>query len=331
MIEYLPAILGGLSSIFGSSSASDASDEALQQAANLRSQALSNLTGLSNYDLSNLNYNPEELSYIAESNPTLYSAAETLNANKVADSSEGRSAIVDALRNAQDLTESGIDAQTNAFLQKSKRDAESSARGREQAIINNMQERGMSGSGMEAMMREVAAQESADRQAESGLAETETIAKQKALANLQSGQLGESLRSGDVNLNTTNANILNDFAKYNSAAKQAVANANTDLINKTNAANTAAKRDVSKYNTTTSNEAQLENRQQTIANQMAQQQNKLKTAQLKNQAQLAGLQDIYAQGASDAANTRNIWNSIGSLPASLYSTYLNSNKKTPTV
>lgn len=126
-------------------------------------------------------------------------------------------------------------------------------RGQEEAIIQNMQQRGQGGSGAELAARLASGQSSANRATSSGNEIAAAASRNALQAASQMGQLGGQIRSQDFDVNQTrsqaedernkllynnsvslqerNINRANEAAKANLARQQAVADSNVGMNN----------------------------------------------------------------------------------------------------
>jgi hypothetical protein len=208
--------------------------------------------------------------------------------------------------------EEGLSAQDQYNYMKNRRDTETAARGQEEAIQENLRQRGMSGTGIEAALRMMSSQGGSDRLAEMQSAQAAQNANMRLAALSQQGTLAGNIRGQDINQAQSNADILNQLAWNNSERARQIANMNIQLKNNANQAATAEQRRMQDVNVGGSNQAQLLNKQQAIANEQTRQES-IRQAQMARAGALSGgIPDIYAQGAANAANARQMWNTVGS-------------------
>lgn len=149
-----------------------------------------------------------------------------------------RDAQLAALTGLQDVAQSGgLTTADRGMLQQAAQEAGSYERGQREAILQNAQQRGVAGSGLEMLSKLQAQQSGADRMAAEGF-KTAQLAQQRKLDALQqSGALGGQIRGQD----------------FSEQAKIAEAN---DAINQFNVAN---RQGVMNYNTTAANQGQMYN------------------------------------------------------------------------
>lgn len=175
-----------------------------------------------------------------------------------------------SLSGLQDIVNSGgLRAEDVARLAEVQRSIGQADRGRREAILQNMNARGMGGSGQELLAQLQSAQGSADLASQQGLDIAGQASRRALDALMQSGQLAGQVRgqafgeqaqraaAADV-INNFNSRIINDFnmqraaqmqaanaQKFNALAdrqqnKQNLANANVDIINANKSSRAAA-------------------------------------------------------------------------------------------
>lgn len=185
-----------------------------------------------------------------------------------------------ALAELQGIADAGgMNAADEANLSKILSQAAQADKGRRDAILQNMQRRGMGGSGAELLAQLDSSQASTDRSAQQGL-DIAAMAEQRALdALMRSGELGGSIRAQDFSedaqkaaaqdaINRFNASATNQGNQFNTSAENNMNmfNATNDLSNQQ--FNIRNAMDVNKYNVGTTNNAAYANRdaQQNVNN-----------------------------------------------------------------
>lgn len=235
--------------------------------------------------------------------PQLYTQPEALTGQQVADSPEARAYQANALKEMEQIQNEGLTAEQMADFAKARREADIQARGQSEALQREQQAKGTATSGVAAVLDQMSRQAAADRMSQSTTEQAAETARQRALANAQVFAAGGQLRQGDVNLNKSNADIINEFNKLNSTREQATKNANIDLMNQaiTNQRNTQ-NANVNLRNTT---------QQQNINNAI----NKANAVAgaMSNQAKAD-----YAGSAAKANQTNDIFNILGTTGAGIY-------------
>lgn len=168
------------------------------------------------------------------------------NANLVQNDPMTQGAQLSALKQMGNLAQTGLSDVDQAGFQNARNIGGQMAASGTAAALQNAQARGISGSGSELAMREIAGQQGAQAAQQAGLQQAADSARQRALYNqAYLGGLG-NYRAQNESVNAQNAGILNQFNM-----------ANTNAINQAN-----------QYNTGNQNQAQLINTQgQNAANQ----------------------------------------------------------------
>lgn len=244
-------------------------------------------------------------------NPQLYSQPDALTGQQVADSPEARAYQANSLKQMEQIQNEGLNSQQMADFAKARRESDIQARGQSEALQQQQQAKGTATSGVSAVLDQMGRQAAADRMSQSTTEQAAETARQRALANAQVFAAGGQLRGADTSLNKTNADIINEFNKLNSAKEQATKNANIDLQNQA----IAAQRNTQNANVGLRNTAQ----QQSIQNQI----NKANAVAgaMGNQAKAD-----YAGSAASAGKVGDIFNTLGATGAGIYNSV-----NTPTV
>lgn len=235
-------------------------------------------------------FNAIQLPTLNDYKPEDYQVAGTYDplqaqATTVSENPEDRSMQMAALNRMAGLADTGLSDVDNAGFERARSMANQISNSGTAAALQNAQARGVAGSGLEFALREQAGQDAATRAQQAGLDQAAASAQQRALYNQAFGNATSQMRAQDLQPQMANANILNQFAQYNTGAQ-----------NQAQQYNLQNAQDVANQNTTQANYAQQYN------NQMAQQ-------NFQNQMQKAGAQaganTGMAQGyaAQNAANT----------------------------
>ncbi len=143
----------------------------------------------------------------------------------------------------------GMTAADEANLSMIQNQAATADRGRREAIMQNMDQRGMGGSGLELLNQLQSSQAATDRQAQGGL-DVAAMAQQRALDSMMNqGQMAGQMRSQDFGEQSRIAqaqDVINQFNtqnqmranEFNTAGRQDTANMGTDLRNRATQYNT---------------------------------------------------------------------------------------------
>jgi hypothetical protein len=142
-----------------------------------------------------------------------------------------KAAQMQALETMQRMGVEGLSPVEKAALNEARRETERAARGREEAILQNLAQRGVAGSGLELAARQQASQQAAQRAAE----ESDRImamAQQRALASIaQSGQLGGQMRQQEFGEQSKVASAADEIARFNALQRAAVQQRNIGATN----------------------------------------------------------------------------------------------------
>lgn len=170
-------------------------------------------------------------------------------------------AQMDALTGLQDIAQNkGLTDMDRAQLAQIGAEEDTAARGQREAIIQNAQQRGLGGSGIELLSQMQNQQDSATRRSarDTGVA---GMAQQRALAALQqAGQLGGNIQQQSFNQQAAVAGANDAINQFNAANQQKVALANTGARNDAQAANLANKQNIANANVNLQNQQQQYNK-----------------------------------------------------------------------
>ncbi len=151
-----------------------------------------------------------------------------------------RESQMGALSSLQDRFNGVADATQAADSYAAMNQGQRMAQGREGAIAQNAQMRGVGGSGLEFVMKQQAAQGAAN-QAQSGTLQAAQMSAMQKLAGQNSYLQGMgNLRGQDFQQEANNADIINRFNMHNTGVNNAVAMGNVDAKNKAGYYNNAA-------------------------------------------------------------------------------------------
>lgn len=137
-----------------------------------------------------------------------------------------KDAQLEALRQLEQRSKQGLTAQDEADMFRLKMQTDANNRGRVGAIQQNMDARGMGGSGMSAMMKLQASQDSAEREALRSMEKAAQMQNNKFSASQALGQQSTQMRSQEFNeesakarakdsINAFNTKLLNDNTNRN--------------------------------------------------------------------------------------------------------------------
>jgi hypothetical protein len=308
-------------SLIGGKQASKASKRAMEEAARMREAALAELAGMEPIQLEALGYDPEMLQYIAADPYAFYNQGGEVDAQTVNQDPLLRGAEMEALQDLTRRSEEGMTGQDQYDWLKKRRDVETAARGRDEAIMSLMNARGMGGTGIEAALKMISGQGQMDRLSEFEAAQAAKNSDTRLQATTAKAGLAGNIRNQDFTHEKSNTDILNDFAWKNSERRAAINNMNTELRNRRSSEETAERRRVEGANTANRNSANLANKQWNIERERQRQQSIRDKQQAMAGAKLGGIPATYAQGAANAESARNTWNTLGQAPMTAYDLY----------
>jgi hypothetical protein len=198
----------------------------------------------------------------------------------------------------------GLTASDRAAITQINRGVDRDAEARNASILQNMAQRGMSGSGAELAAQLASSQQAMDSANTQGN-NLAAQATQRALeATTNAGNLGGQIRSQDYGEAANAAQAQDAIDRFNAANRQQVMSGNVAARNNAQASNLANKQNIANQNVGLANQQEMYNKglyQQQFNNQMT----KAKGIAAQDNT-LAG---YYGQ---QAANTRGMWSGIGS-------------------
>lgn len=253
-------IVGGVMNLIGGKGGSD---------------TLSSIENLYNMPLPQLKeMNPELYREIVRMNPELETAI-TLGPSAMEGISTDpalRQAQLSALQRLQGISDAGgRDAEFMAEATRLQNDINANLAGNQQAIQQNLAMRGMSGGPTEAVQRQLAAQQAANRQAQMGL-DLNAQAQQRALqAMMQGAQLGGQMESQQFGQQSQIAQARDLANRFNVENQQNVQMRNVGAKNLAQQQNIQNQQNIANQNVALRNQAQQYNLglpQQQFQNQM---------------------------------------------------------------
>lgn len=176
-------------------------------------------------------YDDVHLGYAGDVNPEAYGTPEEAKANLAVESPEGRAAMLDALKELGTLTDQSVGSKQALRRNQAEMDARQLANSREQAIRQDAARRGRIGGAADMLSRQQAAQSASNANLNAGLQSAQAAALEELAGNQQKADIGGKIRAGDQTMALSNADILNKFGMYNTAAKNAAMQHNVDARN----------------------------------------------------------------------------------------------------
>lgn len=224
--------------------------------------------------------------------------------SKIAPNSQLQGAQMNALQELQNEGLSGgLTLADQATLQQQNNDTASSARGRNQSIMDEYAKQGLGGSGMQLQAQLQGAQNANQTQAMNSL-NAASSSRQRALqAVMGQGQLAGQMANNQYNQQANAAKAQDVINQFNTQNAQGIANQNANWQNQANQYNLGQRQQIANANTDLGNQQQMYNKgliQQNFNNQMG-------LAQGKANAQL-GAANQYQNQANQTANQ---WAGVG--------------------
>lgn len=218
----IATLVGGGASLLGGLAGASAAQSGADEQARLQRQAIARLAGVPIPTVEELSYNPEDAQYVMGE---LENLIEQERATELTPS-EMESVAADprlvasqmaALEQLSGLAEGGLSEADLAGLQQVRRGAASEAQAQQEAILQNMAQRGQAGSGAELIAKLKSGQAAADRAGSQGL-EIARMAQQRALQALSNqGSMAGQIRGQDVSEQAQRARAADQISQWNAA------------------------------------------------------------------------------------------------------------------
>jgi hypothetical protein len=144
---------------------------------------------------------------------------------------------MEALRQLEEQSKEGLTARDRADMAKVEQDANRANRGRQGAIQQQMESRGLVGSGMEFALKQQAAQDAAEMEALSGLEKNAQMQDRKQNATMQLGNMSSQLQQRDFGQAAQKASAADDIARFNTQNSNTRQQYNTEGANSSNQQN----------------------------------------------------------------------------------------------
>lgn len=309
----LAPVIGG---IIGNVSGQGQRDQAQQ----LQQQALQRILDVNTPDINSMKLALQQYQSAGQLDPSMESTVNAQDSlmNNVSTDPRLRAAQMASLNQLQQMGVSGMRPEDQAAIASVINKTNQQANANNQSVLQNMQQRGVGGSGNELAAKMLNNQAAANSASQQGL-DVAGQASQRALqAIMNAGNLGTQMEGQQFGEASQKAQAQDIINKYNAMNQQQVSNTNTSTTNAAQAQNLANKQSLMNSNTGLSNQEQQYNKnlvQQDFQNQMTK----------ANAA--SGAQQTAAKQAQDQANaTGQMWSGVGSgvgTAAAGVGTYLN--------
>jgi hypothetical protein len=299
------AIIGAVASLAGGAMGADASAKSNAAAKKAADKAMGILKRVDIPDIEKQKLVLEELASSGQFTP------EMLEAIAMDDSSFEDISVDPRLKQEQmkaldqisGLTESGLSEGDLASIELAKREADAASKARQASIVQEMQQRGMGGSGVELAARLSGAQEASDRGAQAALETAKLAAQQRLSALSQLGSMSGNIRQQDYGEQKDLASARDIINQFNTQNRQKTNQSNVELRNQAQAVNLAERQRIADANVNLANQQQQYNKgllQQDYQNRLG-----------KAQAQAGQQTSIGNLAATQAANTGAMYSTIG--------------------
>jgi hypothetical protein len=190
-----------------------------------------------------------QVSYSGDFTPEMYGDPTMANATMIDDSPEGRAAQLAALADMQGMANQAADSTYALSRNNAEMDARQLAQSREGAIRQDAMRRGKLGGATDMISRQQAAQAAANQNLSGGMQSAQLQALQQLAGMQAAGGLAGQLRGQDLQRNTGNAGIANQFELYNTGNMNDTSRANTNLGNSAQLRNLNATQDINNQKT----------------------------------------------------------------------------------
>lgn len=298
------AIAGGVGlvgNIIGGARAADAQKDAARRAEETARQAQQMITGIELPEIEQQKLALEMLQQVGEFTPEMLQALEYEPTAMEDISTDPRlaSAQMQALEQLGIVSEGGMTDADRAAIEMARRDVDAAQTAREQAILQDMAQRGIAGSGMELALKLQSAQQAADRQNQAALDQARATQARALQALSDQGVLAGQVRRQDFGEQSDIARAQDRIREFNLRNQQRIADTNVSARNQAQKTNLATAQEIANRN------VGLRNQQQQFNRGLLQQ-------QFQNELQRA------QAAAGQAANIGNAQLAIGQADANFY-------------
>jgi hypothetical protein len=244
-----------------------------ERAAELRKRALEQITGIAVPSLESQEVALEGYTSAGQLTPELEAAILQDPSAFAGITTDPRlkEAQLKALLQMQEMGETGLTASERAALNEVRRDVARADQGRRDSILQNMQARGMGGSGAELAAQLQSSQASAERASQES-DRLASMAQQRQLEAIYSaGKLGGDIRRQEFGEQSDVARAQDEINRFNAAMRGDVQRRNTSSMNDAQRANLTTSQNIRNANVDVRNKQQSYNKgliQQQFSNQM---------------------------------------------------------------
>jgi hypothetical protein len=305
-LAFLPLLIGGLASLGSGIAGALSQASAADRAAMLQEKGMKEWFDINIPDPNQRRLALDRFVQAGELHPSLEESvkAEGSEFNKVTQDPALRNSRLRALSALEEQGYGGEQVQDAAARNKAIIESGAANRGRQQAIVGDLDRRGQLGSGLELSARLDAAQAEGDRLASQGL-DLEAQRRQRMLAAMEgAGNLAGDIQGQDYQMQADRAKANDAINLFNTQNMIGLNQRNVDRTNDANQYNLGVKQDVANRNTGVANYEQEFNKN-------------LLQQDFENRAKkAAGVSGQYGQMANQAnqqgQNAANMWGGIAS-------------------
>lgn len=216
-------------------------------------------------------------------------------------------AQVEALAGLQSRADAGLTPEEQAEISALRRGTAQQEAARQASILQNMEQRGLGGSGAELMSRIASSQAAAQQASVDAEREAALISQRKLEALQQLGSMAQSQQAQQYGQEAQKASALDEIARLNQAARYNIQSSNVGAQRQAQLAQQELKQQLENQRAATANQEQMYNKelqQQRFQNEMA------KAGAAASAYTGAGQQALQA-GQTAAANKQAMWSGIG--------------------
>lgn len=255
---------------------------------------------------------PQVAQFVKETNPQLVQATQA--------GQQGQQAQLDALQRYRQIAQGGVDPELAANMQKASDQARQDAQGRIASTLQAANRRGQADSGTTLAAQMEGGSEAMQRGAMMSQQAAAESYRNRLNALNQSANLGGQIRQGDLNQQSQNAGIINDFNQRTSREFQQYLQQQASMANQAQIQNLQNKQSIANANVGQQNDAAWQN--QANQNKLAAQtwniqdqnrQNNINVEKYKNQLQTQqfGNQMDMAKARAGISNQQSQMNDLG--------------------
>lgn len=244
--------------------------------------------------------------YLQEINPDLHNVPADVIFEIVKRDPKTRDTISNAIYDIKQQSLQSTDTRADAERRMAAMEANRQAGADINAIRSSMAARGRGGSGLEATLSAIAAQQGANRQYMGGLRSASDAQNERLMALKAYKDALSADEAFDVGIQGQNANTLNQQRRYNADRQQAARDRNVDLLNQAKILNNQNRQNMAAFNNSVS-QSDFANRMGRVnaVNNIGQEQNKVTAKEAANWGDFANrIGNIALKATGDVSSMR---------------------------